>query len=534
MEINELFRVNDKTIDYLGIKAGDYSSIKDPKCMAKENSFKRMSLSYQIGKALSYFIFEDEAVKTIGLTNNERLSLEVVYHGIKHILVLNTDDGYSVDVYYDGRSSSDLAKYESYTWVNAYMYLVKAYVSTERLRDKVKELAEIKSFYKMKDEFLSMADEIYFEIKKNPCSSLFFHSLSEFKEDYVFDYKDLIFNKTSETIEFGINKDKGGLDKLPNERKEYLISEKLEKELAKKKPKNKKTKSKSSSKTIFDVEEINITKDDWSDKEKAFISKNPGNLEVDQDKIDLLNAAIKNRMSVLLIEDTGTGKTTLIEKLSYELQLPLYEVVGSNDAESDLFIGKNTIRNGEVEFIPGQITKPLLNGGIALVDEFNALNPGINIALHSVLDDRRRLEIIDYGKPIEAHKDFFFFATMNEGDIYSGVNRLNQATKRRFDLVLRFDYLSEKKETEIIIEKAGGENDYNLAKKIVKVLNLCRNSKENHDLLNPADTGTGIKWYKFAQIVGAKKAAEVTLIETVADDEAEVELIREHIRTQFA
>jgi len=36
MEINELFRVNNKTIDYLGIKAGDYSSIKDPKCMARK------------------------------------------------------------------------------------------------------------------------------------------------------------------------------------------------------------------------------------------------------------------------------------------------------------------------------------------------------------------------------------------------------------------------------------------------------------------------------------------------------------------
>jgi len=39
---------------------------------------------------------------------------------------------------------------------------------------------------------------------------------------------------------------------------------------------------------------------------------------------------------------------------------------------------------------------------------------------------------------------------------------------------------------------------------------------------------------QIAQIVGAKKAAEVTLIETVAEDEAEVELIKEHIRTQFA
>ena len=544
MEIKELFRVNDKVIDYLGITAKEYTNVKDKKAMAENNRFGRMSLSYQIAKAIAYFIYEDDAIESIGIydepggvATRKKLTLRVNYHGVNHV-VLYDETNSNLKVLYDNRKKSDLEEYHSYTWVHTLIYLVKEYMGSSRLKEKIKSLYNTKSFYKMEKEFLSMADEIYFSIKKNPIKSVYYDSISTLDpSNYIYDLKKLIFNEQSEDIYSGINstsshtlEDKKESYKIdPNSQREES-EERVEEESKKTKTSKKKKKP---SKTIFDTDKINITKKEWNKKEKAFISKDPGDLEVDKDKVALLNEAIKRRMSVLLIGDTGTGKTTLVEKLSHELQLPLYEVVASNDAESDLFIGKNTIEDGEVKFIPGQITKPLLNGGIALVDEFNAMNPGINIALHSVLDDRRRLEILDYGKPIQAHDDFFFIATMNEGDIYSGVNKLNQATKRRFDLVLRFDYLSEEKEMEIIMSKAGGTKDEKLASNIVGVLNLCRRSQENHDLLNPADTGTGIKWYKFAQIIGAKKAAEVTLIETVADDDTETKLIREHVRAYF-
>jgi MoxR-like ATPase len=537
LKINDLFKLQDKVIDYLGIKAKEFSRIKDPRAFGDENSFGRMSLSYQIGKALSYLIYEDPSVLGIALNGTNRLTFEVKYHGVNHQLEFDKGNA-DMTVYYDKRSNSDLEEYGSYTWVHMLPYIINEYMTSVSFRNKIKTLYSIKSFNDMQWDFLSASDDIYFAVKKNHCESIVYKSISDQEKDFTFDYKNLIYKEVSNNLDPSLND--ADFDKLYNvsytEFDDYLITEEL---VGKKsstvvtKISTKLKKKKKKKTTIFDAAKINITKEEWSDREKAFISKDPGDLEVDKDKIALLNEAIKRRMSVLLIGDTGTGKTTLVEKLSYELQIPLYEVVASNDAESDLFIGKNTIEDGEVKFIPGQITKPLLNGGIALVDEFNAMNPGINIALHSVLDDRRRLEIIDYGKPIQAHDDFFFIATMNEGDIYSGVNRLNQATKRRFDLVLRFDYLSEDKEMEIIMAKAGGVRDERLARNIVGVLSLCRQSQKNNDLLNPADTGTGIKWYKFSQIIGAKKAAEVTLIETVADDDQETKLIKEHIRAYF-
>lgn len=93
----------------------------------------------------------------------------------------------------------------------------------------------------------------------------------------------------------------------------------------------------------------------------------------------------------------------------------------------DIFSSKN---NQELVFEMSSILEAFINGGILVLDEFNTALAHVMTMFHSLLDDRREIEVTGYGL-IRGHKNFFAIATQNKD--YEGTFATNQATSDRFE-----------------------------------------------------------------------------------------------------
>jgi MoxR-like ATPase len=531
INIKDAFKTKGDRIPFTEHKVSELKGIVDKDYMSEHNSFGRFNLSYEIGKALANFI-EGRKIQGVASSENNTLIVQVGKDDVNYFLELDYNSANKeINIYMDGRKSVDLLELRPGGYELFFPIIAESYLQKKKFMDKIKILREN---INQEALFCSTADDIFYFMKKTiNGQKINEYTLTDFRsKKFNYDYHKTIYNSSSVAISIkgDPNEELYGLD--DDQLKDCLIDPKFEEEKVKEKTDEKVSRKKTKrSKALFRAN--NLSKKEYSKEEAVMISMDPGYVSIDETKIKLINKAIENRDNILFVGPTSTGKSTIVHKISHDLQLPLYEVVAHKDAESDRYIGIRELKEGETKFIPGKITKPLMNGGIAFVDEFNFIQPGINMALHSVLDDRRQLEVLELSQePIKAHDDFMFVAAMNEGDEYRGAFELNQATKRRFDLIIRFDYLDKEEEIKILMKKSGVENRRR-AQKIVLVLNMCREAKKKDELLNPADTGTGIDWMKYSEIVGVKEAAEYTILETIPEDKEERKIVREQIRLQF-
>lgn len=93
----------------------------------------------------------------------------------------------------------------------------------------------------------------------------------------------------------------------------------------------------------------------------------------------------------------------------------------------DIFSSKN---NQELVFEMSSILEAFINGGILVLDEFNTALAHVMTMFHSLLDDRREIEVTGYGL-VKGHKNFLAIATQNKD--YEGTFATNQATSDRFE-----------------------------------------------------------------------------------------------------
>ena len=182
--------------------------------------------------------------------------------------------------------------------------------------------------------------------------------------------------------------------------------------------------------------------------------------------------------NILLIGPMAAGKNTLIDYLAANVGRPEYELQCSSGAMEENFLGEYVLTMNEeipnadevnaqfakimsvlkgdaslkpddvlssgdfsvlagalrsksaiMEFKKGPLVTAMENGGWFVADEINFTNPSILGLCNSVLDNRRRINVPNYGL-VEAKPGFRFFGTMNRG--YLGTNSLNAATKSRF------------------------------------------------------------------------------------------------------
>jgi MoxR-like ATPase len=207
----------------------------------------------------------------------------------------------------------------------------------------------------------------------------------------------------------------------------------------------------------------------------------------------MLQIAIKYDMPVLLIGETGTGKTTIIREQAnlYEKKWARFNLTGETTV--DEFVGKYELEGGQTVWRDGILLQAMKEGKWLIVDEINVALPEILFVLHSLLDDDKMVTVAQHsGEVVKPHEDFRFFATMNPCDEYAGTKELNKAFQSRFNMILILDYPDSATESKIVKDKA--DIDDTTASMMADVAIALREAKSKDKIYYTCSTRDLIYW----------------------------------------
>jgi len=193
---------------------------------------------------------------------------------------------------------------------------------------------------------------------------------------------------------------------------------------------------------------------------------------------DSTNLARFSRMSenhpvnILTTGNQGCGKSTLARQFAHIHNRPMATFQVGLLLESGQLFGQQRLKEGETfyqEFLfPKAIQTP---GCVIHLEEINrSESPHALNELFSVLSEDRSIWVDELGL-VDVAPGVIFFATMNEGDEFTGTDELDAALKDRFYRI-HLEYLPHKVEKEVLVRKTGiDESD---ADQVLKVVNQIR------------------------------------------------------------
>lgn len=158
-----------------------------------------------------------------------------------------------------------------------------------------------------------------------------------------------------------------------------------------------------------------------------------------RDVIEGALAALLSGEHLLLVGPKATGKNVLAANLAAVFGRPVWNVSFHVQMDAEGLLGTDTLAKGAVVFRPGPVVACAEAGGFAVLDEINMARNEALAVLHSLLDDRRMVEVPGHGI-VELSPAARVIGTMNHG--YAGTRELNEALASRF-VVLRMPELSE-------------------------------------------------------------------------------------------
>lgn len=179
--------------------------------------------------------------------------------------------------------------------------------------------------------------------------------------------------------------------------------------------------------------------------------------------------------------ERGTGKTEFVTQVAARLGRKLFRINFDEGLERSEFIGSNTIENGNVVWKAGTLTQAIRHAGsIILLDEVGFARAQNISPLHAVTERtvHRALVIAETGERIPVSTGVVFFAADNssghgdESGNFAGVREQNSAFLDRFSYTLRFEYLCEDDEVDLITKRTGLRTD--ATRSLVKFANVAR------------------------------------------------------------
>lgn len=145
--------------------------------------------------------------------------------------------------------------------------------------------------------------------------------------------------------------------------------------------------------------------------------------------------------SLLLHGPTGTGKTTFMRRIGYDLRRPVITVNASVGMKEEDLIGSYVIDKDGPRFVEGPLLIAMRTGAIFGIEEINGATQGVLLKLNSLLDDNQEIYVKELDKTYKAAPGFIFFGTYNPG--YAGTRRLNKAFANRFGMSVEIDTMTE-------------------------------------------------------------------------------------------
>ena len=231
------------------------------------------------------------------------------------------------------------------------------------------------------------------------------------------------------------------------------------------------------------------------------------------DELQTIALGVKKNMPVLLIGDTGTGKTSFIRYLAHKTNNSFRRLNLNGGTTNDEIKGHYVLdENNKMRWIDGILTEAMKNGYWLLLDELNACLPEITFTLHSLMDDDRYLVLDEHeGEIVRPHKNFRIFATMNPSLEYAGTKDLNKALLSRFAIVVQTKYQAPETEMNIIKSHVPSAKETDLAL-MVRVAEGIRQGKDAGTVSFICSTRELINWAMLAEDMPLKDAAVIAIL----------------------
>lgn len=236
--------------------------------------------------------------------------------------------------------------------------------------------------------------------------------------------------------------------------------------------------------------------------------------------IEQVAIAMQKRLPVLLVGETGTGKTSLVRHLAAITNNGFRRVNHNGATTVDDIVGKILLNKEGTYWVDGVLVEAMRKGWWYLADEVNAASAEINFAYHSLLDDDGFIVLPEKGGEIvRPHPNFRFFAAMNPTSDYAGTKELNKAFLSRF-LVVKMDFSPPSVEEKILVSRTG--ITASIAKKMVEFASEIRANHAKDKYTFVLSTRDLLMWASMYQVY--KKfmpSLETTILNKINQDDLE-------------
>lgn len=149
------------------------------------------------------------------------------------------------------------------------------------------------------------------------------------------------------------------------------------------------------------------------------------------DEIEIFASAWRSGLPVMLKGPTGCGKTRLVEHMATTLGVPLFTVCCHEDMTASDLLGRFVLSDSTTEWVDGPLTRAVRQGGICYLDEVVEARQDAIVAIHSLTDHRRELNIERLGGlKLQAAPGFQLVISYNPG-YQSILKDLKMSTRQR-------------------------------------------------------------------------------------------------------
>lgn len=214
-------------------------------------------------------------------------------------------------------------------------------------------------------------------------------------------------------------------------------------------------------------------------KQLKIPSLDPNFFILSEDKANLARFEImsgRHPVNILSTGNQGCGKSSLVRQFAGIYNRPLATFQVGLLAESGQLFGQQRLKDGETYYNEFLFPKAIQTPGCVIhLEEINrSETPHALNELFSVLSEDRSIWIDELGL-VEVAPQVIFFATMNEGDEFTGTEGLDAALQDRFYRI-HLEYLPQKVEREVLVRKTGIEKDK--ADQVLRMVNRIRNNDQ--------------------------------------------------------
>jgi nitric oxide reductase NorQ protein len=161
--------------------------------------------------------------------------------------------------------------------------------------------------------------------------------------------------------------------------------------------------------------------------------------------------------------------------MAYTLGVPLFTVSCHEDMTASDLLGRFILQGNDTIWVDGPLTRAVKEGGICYLDEIVEARQDATVAIHSLADHRRELNLERLGgRTMQAADGFCLVVSYNPG-YQSVLKDLKMSTRQRM-VWIELDFPPPDTERQIIVKEAGV--DEGLADDLVRLGHAIRRVKE--------------------------------------------------------